>query len=43
MCREHRKKLNNLIEDIQAVLRDGSKEPIEKNNMIYSLTESYRE
>jgi hypothetical protein len=42
MCREEKKKVRNLIEDIQAVLKDASKSPSEKNNLIYSITESYR-
>lgn len=43
MCRDKKQQLINLIEDIQAVLRDAKKDPLEKNNLIYSLTESYRE
>lgn len=42
MCREEKRQVRNLIEDIQAVLRDGTKNPTEKNNIIYSITESYR-
>ena len=37
-----KQKLINLIEDIQAVLKNASKTPNEKNNLIYSITETYR-
>lgn len=40
MCND-KKKLQNLIYDIRAALRDSKNSAEEKNLIIYSLTETY--